>query len=544
MAIAAILRTSLLPLPLHEQLRRILHLILDLPWLAIEAKGCIYLVEGDPPRLVMRAHAGMPQAVQSSCAHVPFGKCLCGRAIATNHVLFADRVAECHEVLYPGITPHGHYCVPIATGDRRIGLLNLYVGEGHRPAPEEERFLRAVADVLAGVIERKRVEESLRRSEERFDLAVRGTDAGIWDWDLRTDEVYYSPRWKGMLGYAEGEIGGHFAEWESRLHPEDRERAAATIRDYLEGRTAEYDLEHRLRHKDGSYRWILARGAVVRDEQGRPYRMVGSHLDITERKRVEQRLVHREARLVAARRIVRHLLPHGPLLAEGLVMRGTSFPADYAGGDYFDYFGLADGTILAVIADVSGHGIDAALVMTMTHAWLRSLARLPLEIDEIVARLNEALLEQTEEERFVTLVLVRIDPRTGALSFVNAGHPSGYLIGRDGVVKAPLDSLSLPLGLHEYAEFPLAGPLLVEPGDLVLLLSDGVYEARSPSGDLFGMERLLRVVRERLDRPIEEIIRGVRGALRQFTESGELDDDVTLLLVRANWGCRGDPGRC
>ena len=140
-----------------------------------------------------------------------------------------------------------------------------------------------------------------------------------------------------MLGYDENEIGDKFSEWETRLHPDDRDRALATVGDYLEGRSSDYELEHRLRHKDGSYRCILARGAKVCDCEGRPYRMVGSHLDITQRKHVEQRLLHREARLIAARQIVRRLLPRGTLREQGLVVHGMSLPADYVGGDHYDY---------------------------------------------------------------------------------------------------------------------------------------------------------------------------------------------------------------
>ena len=89
-------------------------------------------------------------------------------------------------------------------------------------------------------------------------MAVRGTDAGIWDWDLRVNTVYFSPRWKSMLGYEDHEIQGDFSEWQSRLHGEDRQKAQATIDAYLRGESSSYELEHRLRHKDGTYRWILA----------------------------------------------------------------------------------------------------------------------------------------------------------------------------------------------------------------------------------------------------------------------------------------------
>ena len=267
-AIASILRISLEPIDLEEQMHRILELIVRLDWLHLEHMGCIFLVDEGSKELVMGAQIDMPQGAVASCNRVPFGMCICGRAIAQKKILFKDCVDEHHCLTYPGITPHGHYCVPLLSGKRHIGLLNLYVNEGHEPSPIEGQFLRAVADVLAGVIERRKIEQSLRISEERFDLAVRGIDAGIWDWDLRTDTVFYSSHWKGMLGYGEGEIGDQLSEWETRLHPEERDRALAVLRDYLEGRTADFELEHRLHHKDGSYRWCLARGAMIADQAG------------------------------------------------------------------------------------------------------------------------------------------------------------------------------------------------------------------------------------------------------------------------------------
>jgi PAS domain S-box-containing protein len=141
------------------------------------------------------------------------------------------------------------------------------------------------------ITRRVQAEADLHRSQERFELAVRGSKDGIWDWDLRSNEVYFSPRWKEMLGFADDELEGSFDEWASRLHPEDRDRALATVNGYLQGQISDYELEHRLRHKDGSYRWILARGEVLRDTQGLPFRMAGSHTDITARKQAEQDLL-------------------------------------------------------------------------------------------------------------------------------------------------------------------------------------------------------------------------------------------------------------
>jgi PAS domain S-box-containing protein len=122
---------------------------------------------------------------------------------------------------------------------------------------------------------------ALKTREERFALVMQGTNDGIWDWDLKTDDVYYSPRWKAMLGYEDHELANRFETWRNLLHPDDVEPALTQLQDYLEGRSPVYQIEIRLRHKDGSYRWISARGGALRDAQGKPYRMAGSHTDIT-----------------------------------------------------------------------------------------------------------------------------------------------------------------------------------------------------------------------------------------------------------------------
>ena len=141
--------------------------------------------------------------------------------------------------------------------------------------------------------------DTLRAREERLALVVQGTQDGIWDWDIETNEVYYSPRWKAMLGYREEEIPATFEAWRNLVHADDLPGAEVTLREYLAGTTAAYQLEHRLRAQDGSFRWILSRGVALRHANGRAYRLLGSHTDITADKKADQALRESEERFRA-----------------------------------------------------------------------------------------------------------------------------------------------------------------------------------------------------------------------------------------------------
>jgi PAS domain S-box-containing protein len=138
---------------------------------------------------------------------------------------------------------------------------------------------------------REQAEDLLHESEERYALAVRGANDGMWEWNLRTGSVYFSARWKSMLGYGDHELGDRMEEWRARVHPQDVDRVVGELDAHLQGKTARFENEHRLLHRDGRYRWILARGAAVRNAVGNAYRMVGLHTDISERKRVQEALL-------------------------------------------------------------------------------------------------------------------------------------------------------------------------------------------------------------------------------------------------------------
>jgi diguanylate cyclase (GGDEF)-like protein/PAS domain S-box-containing protein len=137
-----------------------------------------------------------------------------------------------------------------------------------------------------------RMTRKLRESEERYALAVRAANDGIWDWNLKTNQIYFSNRWKEMLGYSEEEIGDDPNEWFKLVHPDDQKQVQAKLVAHLNGSTPHFECEYRIRHSNGAYLWVLSRGLAVRDGTGAAYRMAGSQSDITARKMAEERLAH------------------------------------------------------------------------------------------------------------------------------------------------------------------------------------------------------------------------------------------------------------
>jgi PAS domain S-box-containing protein len=165
--ISAVLKTALEPLSLDEQLARILDLILAVPLLSLRKKGCIFLVEDEPGVLVMKAQQGLTEEAASACARIPLGKCLCGKAAGIAGPMFADQLAECHQC-HGSMFPHGHYCMPIMSGDKLLGVLNLQLKERHRRDQHEEGFLSSIAATLAGIIERKKAEQERERLQKQL----------------------------------------------------------------------------------------------------------------------------------------------------------------------------------------------------------------------------------------------------------------------------------------------------------------------------------------------------------------------------------------
>ncbi len=193
--------------------------------------------------------------------------------------------------------------IRIADGDR--GCLCFYGASSQQEmfALSGQEFVNLLAQWIGSEMSRQRSEAALAKTQERYELALLGSKDGLWDWDIVSDDVINSPRWKAMLGYADHELPNDPTVWDTLLHPEDKQAALKSLNDYLAGLTPEYEVEYRMRHRDGSYRWVLARGLALRDASGVPYRMAGSHSDITSRKQSEEAPRESEANLAEAQKV-------------------------------------------------------------------------------------------------------------------------------------------------------------------------------------------------------------------------------------------------
>ncbi|MDZ8223524.1 PAS domain S-box protein [Nostoc sp. ChiVER01] len=188
------------------------------------------------------------------------------------------------------------YEVDVLGANNRVATIDFSL----RPLQNETGQVVLLIPEGRDITNLKRSEEILRQSEERWQLAITGTDEGIWDWDICTNQTFRSERWFTILGYEPNELSDHDNEWSTRIHPDDYTRVIAAQKAYLLGQVADHNVEYRLRCKDGSYRWVRSRAKAIWNEQGNPVRLVGSLGDISERKQAEEKLRESEERLQLA----------------------------------------------------------------------------------------------------------------------------------------------------------------------------------------------------------------------------------------------------
>ena len=216
---------------------------------------------------------------------------LVGRRVREAWPEIGDRVEAICATVLKRMKPHLNLEFRSRSGaDRstfRYWLINGY--------PIELEQGDGVSLVIEEITERKRAQQTLEQAKERYELAARGANDGLWDWDFTDNRLYLSPRWKQMLGYLESEIGEDPDEWARRVSPDDLSELRVRLREHLEGYTPHFECEYRILHRDGQHRWMLARGVAIRDDNGEVCRMAGSQTNISERKNYEARLVESAA---------------------------------------------------------------------------------------------------------------------------------------------------------------------------------------------------------------------------------------------------------
>jgi PAS domain S-box-containing protein len=258
---------------------------------------------------------------------------------------------------------------------------------------------------------------------------------------------------------------------------------------------------------------------------------LGSQIAQFIERRHAEMVVHARAKEFSlARTIQQALLPKAPPVLPGLEIAGTSHPAQETGGDYFDFIPMSDGHYGIVIGDASGHGIGAALVVAETCAYLRAFALTSADPGEVLGNVNLRLIEDITAGYFVTLFLGRLHPLTRSLVYSNAGHLPAYVLDRCSQVKLVLQSTGLPLGVGPAGAFPNSPAVRLEPGDLLLLLSDGIVEARAGNGALFGIERTLEAVRAHRHEPPGEILAALLHQVREWSGSAQADDMTAIVI--------------
>jgi serine phosphatase RsbU (regulator of sigma subunit) len=252
------------------------------------------------------------------------------------------------------------------------------------------------------------------------------------------------------------------------------------------------------------------------------------------RRQAEQALSAQAEEMRIAREIQQRLFPAAAPVLPGFDIAGASFPAAATGGDYFDYIPMLEDSLGIVVGDVTGHGLGPALIMADARAILRSLARSFSDVREILIHANDLLREDMGWDRFLTVFFGRLCPAQRQLSFLNAGHPPGVVLDRAGAQVAELKATLPALGLFPLESVPVPETITLEPGQLLLLLTDGVSEATAPSGEEFGRDRAVAVVREQRARPAAEIVGALNAAVRAFSQDQPQGDDITMVVVKSH----------
>lgn len=419
-----------------------------------------------------------------------------------------------------------------------LGVLEFFSRHGREPEPELLDMMRAVGRQLGQFIERTAGERDLASSEARNAAVVRASLDCIISIDHRGRVIGWNPAAERTFGYARAEaVGCEMAELIIPRGFRERHRlglasALVTGAGPMLGRRVE-TLAVR---KDGEEFPVEVTVTGVKGADGAPT-FTGYVRDISERRVADQTTARLRAvlqELLVARDIQESVLPRRVPRLPGIEVAGMVRAAAQCSGDFYDYLTLPDGRSVVALGDVSGHGVGPALVAAETAMCLRTLARVYGRVDHLFTEANAILADATPPATFVTMMLLDVDPVTRTLYYANAGHPTGLIIGPDCRVKAELESMDLPLAVSPDVAYERGGPLTLAPGDLVLMVSDGVLEAWSPDGQPFGRHRLREVACGLQPESAATVVERLYDAVRAFTQYAPQHDDISAVALKVD----------
>jgi PAS domain S-box-containing protein len=283
------------------------------------------------------------------------------------------------------------------------------------------------------------------------------------------------------------------------------------------------------RKKTGELYWTQQTITSMHDGRGGMTHFVSISRDVTELRKKQAQ----EFQLQLARTVQQRFYTVPPLLP-GFDIGASAHPADETGGDYFDFILMADGSLLIALADAKGHGFSSALIMALTRAYVRCFASLQLELDEILVQVNRMLIKDLTHGDFVTLFLARLSATHQTLSYASAGHVPGLVFLSNGEMKYALESTGPPLGLFPASDFSLRPTIRLDPGEIAVLLTDGVTEATAPLGNEFGSQRVIESIRALNNDSASNIADGIYRATRVFAKGDLQDDDITSVIIKVD----------
>ncbi|NNK14077.1 MAG: SpoIIE family protein phosphatase [Desulfofustis sp.] len=379
--------------------------------------------------------------------------------------------------------------------------------------------------ILIDITERRRAEEKLKKSEEKFRRIVETAGEGFVLMDEELKIVDVNNAYCRMIGFSREElIGRHVLDLAT---DQFRSFMLANKEKYLA--REQRNLEGELVSKEDRIIPVLIHGSTLRDDHGKAIGNMAFVTDMTEHKKA----------LMLAGEVQKSMLPTEMPDVRGLDIAGRNVSCDEIGGDYYDFIWRPDSAkkiFSIVVGDISGHGVDSALLMTTARAFLRMRASQPGSISEIVTAMNDHLAQDTiDTGKFMTLFCLTIDPEGQFLEWVRAGHDPALVYSPQMDTFEELKGSGIALGVTDGFQYTENRKTGLQNGQVIAIGTDGIWEAFNTGGEMFGKERYQKIIRDNCQKSAAEILDAVYRELNEFTFGKKSEDDITLVIVKLNY---------